>query len=380
MKEKKKILFLTNIISPYMHDFFENLAKFEEIDFTVAACAKNEPDRAWSLDYLNNAAYKYKILKDSRLVKYPFKNRFFYLGGLSLLEELSRNNYSAVVFKGGTRFIGPFCALTSRILGKKNVLWEECNLSCTNWLKNIVKPLYINKFFFSSFIAYGTKVREYLETISSDISDKIHFAYSPVDNNKYRQRYLKLKNKKALIKKALGIPPKNKVLLYIGRFVEEKNLFTLIDGVDKLRQKKKNFTCLMVGGGNLDEQLRNYLNEKGLEDYVRLFPFQQFKKLTYYYAAADVFILPSVYEVWGLVVNEAMNFNLPVIVSDLVGCGEDLVRNNYNGFIFPHNTPEKLAECALKAFNKSEAMGRNSYRIIRDKDFDQVCKTIIAAS
>ena len=88
MKQKKKILFLTNIISPYMHDFFNNLAKYEEIDFTVAACTDIEPDRGWNLDYLNSADYKFIILKDVKLVKVPFQNRFFYIGGFSLLENI----------------------------------------------------------------------------------------------------------------------------------------------------------------------------------------------------------------------------------------------------------------------------------------------------
>jgi len=363
-----------------MHDFFENLAKYPEIDFTVAACAYREPDREWNIDYLKNASYKYKILEDTKLIKIPFQNRFFYLGGFSLIEDIILNNYSTIIFKGGTRFIGPFYALASKIWGKKAVLWEEDNLSGATLLKSIVKPLYINNFMFSGFIAYGTKVREFLETMNSGISDKIHFAYSPVDNNKYRQRYLKLKHKKSLIKKALGINEKKKVILYVGRFVKEKNPFTLINAVDRIRKKKKNIICIFVGGGNLDFQIKSYIIEKGLQDFVQLVPFQQFKKLTLYYSIADVFVLPSIVEPWGLVVNEAMNFNLPVIVSDKVGCSYDLVKNNYNGYIFPYMDSEKLAENIIKACNNSETLGRNSYQIIRDKDFDQVCKTIIAAS
>jgi glycosyltransferase involved in cell wall biosynthesis len=63
------------------------------------------------------------------------------------------------------------------------------------------------------------------------------------------------------------------------------------------------------------------------------------------YAAADVFVLPSrLHETWGLVVNEAMNFALPVVVSDKVGCAADLVRNGANGFVVEHDVTGALAQ------------------------------------
>ena len=60
---KKKVLFLTNAIPPYMHDLFNNLAGYDEIDFEVCALVDKEPNRKWSMDFLNNAAYKYQYFK-----------------------------------------------------------------------------------------------------------------------------------------------------------------------------------------------------------------------------------------------------------------------------------------------------------------------------
>ncbi|MCK5177492.1 MAG: hypothetical protein KAQ92_07220, partial [Candidatus Aenigmarchaeota archaeon] len=86
-KNKRTLLIFTNIISPYMHEFFENLAKYNEIEFKVIACAKIEPDREWNLDYLNSATYDYEILKHTILIKIPFQNRVFYIGGFSLFKD-----------------------------------------------------------------------------------------------------------------------------------------------------------------------------------------------------------------------------------------------------------------------------------------------------
>ncbi|HSA06886.1 MAG TPA: glycosyltransferase family 4 protein [Candidatus Gastranaerophilales bacterium] len=380
MTNRKKVLFLTNILSPYMHEFFDHLTKYDEIDFKVAACIKNEPDRAWNTDYLNDAKYNYEIMRDTILVKIPFQNRFFYLGGLSLLRDIIFGGYSAVIFKGGTRFIGPFYAIISRLLGKRTILWEEDNLSGTNLLKKLIKPFYINKLVFSEFIALGAKVKDFLETMISNENNEIYYTYYTINNDKFRQRYLQIKNKKNLAKKALGIDAKKKIILCIARFINDKNLFTFIDAIGELKKQDNNFTCLLIGNGHLDSKIRKYIAYKGLRDVLTLVPFKQFKKLTYYYLISDVFALPSKIEPWGLVVNEAMIFDLPVIVSDKVGCGDDLVQDGYNGYVFPYKDHVALASKIKQVLSNPEKLGQNSYNIIKDKNFDHVSKTIIAAS
>ncbi|MEM2175408.1 MAG: GxxExxY protein, partial [Candidatus Micrarchaeia archaeon] len=80
--------------------------------------------------------------------------------------------------------------------------------------------------------------------------------------------------------------------------------------------------------------------------------FQSQKDLPKYYTIADIFVLPSdIGETWGLVVNEAMNFGLPVIVSDMVGCGPDLVKSEENGFIFKTGDIEELKNYLLAILN-----------------------------
>jgi len=380
MKQRQKVLFLTNILSPYMHEFFETLAKYDEIEFTVASCRKSEPDRQWDLSYLNDASYNYLIIKDSILVKLPYQNRFVYIGGLSLVKELLFGGYSTVIFKGGTRFLGPFYAFLSRLLGKKTILWEEDNLAGTTFLKRLIKPLYINRFFFDEYIALGISVLEFLGTMIPADAHRIYYTYYTVNNDKFRQRHLKLKKRKNYVKKVLKFDKKDKIVLCIARFIDDKNLFTLIDAVEQLKSRNTRIKCLLIGNGLLETKLKKYIRQKGLENELIIVPFKQFKKLTYFYTIADVFVLPSKVEPWGLVVNEAMLFDLPVIVSDRVGCGGDLVREGHNGYVFRYNDAGMLAEKIGKVLKCPEKFGCNSYEIIRDKNFEHVSKTIIAAS
>jgi glycosyltransferase involved in cell wall biosynthesis len=77
--------------------------------------------------------------------------------------------------------------------------------------------------------------------------------------------------------------------------------------------------------------LQNYVDELGTGS-VYFFGFQNRGQIAKYYAISDVLVLPSVRETWGIVVNEAMCFGLPVIVSHQIGAGIDLVTDGRNGY------------------------------------------------
>jgi glycosyltransferase involved in cell wall biosynthesis len=94
-------------------------------------------------------------------------------------------------------------------------------------------------------------------------------------------------------------------------------------------------------------------------------------------------VLPSsIGETWGLVVNEAMCFNLPIIVSNMVGCAKDLVKHGENGFIYPVGDIEKLKEYMeklLKEKDLREKMGRNSLKIVSKYTYKKDVEGILEA-
>jgi glycosyltransferase involved in cell wall biosynthesis len=102
-----------------------------------------------------------------------------------------------------------------------------------------------------------------------------------------------------------------------------------VDAYHKLEDDRK--TLIFVGDGELRQSLGNYVDEIGVES-VRFFGFQNRDQIARYYAISDWIVLPSIRETWGIVVNEAMCFGLPVIVSHQVGAGIDLVSHGWNGY------------------------------------------------
>jgi len=91
----------------------------------------------------------------------------------------------------------------------------------------------------------------------------------------------------------------------------------------------------------VNSEMQDYTEEHNL-DSVRFFGFRDRKEIKDYYATADLLVLPSSRETWGIVVNEAMCFGLPVIVSSQVGAAHDLVQDGENGFIYPSGDVEAL--------------------------------------
>jgi GxxExxY protein len=109
--------------------------------------------------------------------------------------------------------------------------------------------------------------------------------------------------------------------------------------------------------------------------------FKNQTEISKYYAMSDIFVLPSdVGETWGLVVNEAMNFRLPVIVSDLVGCGSDLVKHGENGYNFKIGDIEELSkylEELIMNEEKRKLFGKKSFEIVKVYNHDKTVESIL---
>ena len=129
----------------------------------------------------------------------------------------------------------------------------------------------------------------------------------------------------------------------------------------------ENKALVYLGDGYLRRDLEEYVKEKKLED-VYFLGFKNQTAIPGYYVMSDIFVLPStIGETWGLVVNEAMCFHLPVIVSDMVGCVKDLVRHGENGFIFKTRNIDELSGYLIKLLLEPELrakMGKRSLEII----------------
>ena len=150
---------------------------------------------------------------------------------------------------------------------------------------------------------------------------------------------------KVSARRKLGVMDKN-LVLYVGRIEPLKGLDILIDAISKLELSTD--TMLMIVGGDLQgdseiSRLKNLSQKLGIQDSVIFSGSVPQSELPLYYNAADVFVLPSYYESFGLVALEAMACGIPVVASR-VGGPKTFIKSGENGYIIPWHCAEPFAE------------------------------------
>jgi glycosyltransferase involved in cell wall biosynthesis len=149
-----------------------------------------------------------------------------------------------------------------------------------------------------------------------------------------------------------GIQPEDTVFIYCGKMSLVKNPLIIPEAIEKLSLAEKSRVWLLaVGDGILRPEFES-ISKTHLGERAIFVGFKNQSELGQYYAMADVLILPSQSgETWGLVVNEALQFGLRVIVSDIVGSGRDLIRDTDDGWIFPAGDVNELATAISQSIN-----------------------------
>jgi glycosyltransferase involved in cell wall biosynthesis len=172
----------------------------------------------------------------------------------------------------------------------------------------------------------------------------------------------------------LGLSPKAPTILYVAKLIPRKRPLDLLTAVHLLSERGVQANVVLVGDGTERTALERWAAEHGLQR-VRFVGFRNQSEIGRYYAAADLFVLPSADEPWGLVVNEAMCAGLAVITSDRVGAAADLVRRGTNGYVYPCGDTAALAAHLAELCQdhaRRQAFGRASRQIIEHWGFREV--------
>jgi glycosyltransferase involved in cell wall biosynthesis len=122
--------------------------------------------------------------------------------------------------------------------------------------------------------------------------------------------------------------------LYVGRLSAEKGLWDLLNAFAELRRQRTDVRLDLVGSGPLRAQLLERVKQLGLEECVFCLGAKSIAEISPLFYASTALILPSHSEPWGLVVNEALSFGCPVVVSDICGCVPALVVEGVTGYSF----------------------------------------------
>ncbi len=194
-----------------------------------------------------------------------------------------------------------------------------------------------------------------------------------VDNAFFRGQAEAAAPHREALRRKLDLEPDRPVLLFASKLQERKRCADLIDAFRKIRGEfgaGAEPYLLIVGDG---EERAALETRAAADPAIRFLGFRNQTELPRFFDLCSVFVLPSVFEPWGLVVNEAMNAGRAVIVSEDVGCREDLLRDGYNGYSFAPGDADALAGALLHILSDPEmakAMGQNSLRLIGEYSFE----------
>jgi glycosyltransferase involved in cell wall biosynthesis len=177
-----------------------------------------------------------------------------------------------------------------------------------------------------------------------------------VDNRRFQAFSDQARREAVALRQRWSIPSEAVCLLYAGKLEPKKRILDLLAALRlALPLASHRLHLLVVGSGVLQGQAQAYAQEHSLP--VTFAGFLNQSEIPKSYAVADLLVLPSDYgETWGLVVNEAMACGVPALVSDRVGCAEDLIRDGDAGGVFPFGNVEALADHIVSLTRDREAL------------------------
>jgi len=174
----------------------------------------------------------------------------------------------------------------------------------------------------------------------------------------------------------LGLSPQRPVILFASKLQQRKHADHLLRAyrsfiADQAPDKRP--YLVIVGDGEQRAQLEAMVHQTGLED-VRFAGFRNQSELPRFFQLADVFVLPSRHEPWGLIVNEAMASGCPVIVSSDVGCHPDLITDGVEGCVYPVGNIPALTQALRRVFSSTDSaatMGKSAQRRISTWTYEE---------
>jgi glycosyltransferase involved in cell wall biosynthesis len=235
----------------------------------------------------------------------------------------------------------------------------------TKWYRRLLRERYLKWFYkqIDTFCYIGENARRHLLRLGVS-EERMFFSPYSVGSRLFEEQHARLDRDQC--RRDLGISSEQFVILFSGKFIPRKAPLLLLEAISRLADRDK-LTLLMLGDGELRSEVE--VRAKALLGGRALLPgFVNQTQLGRYFRAADVFVLPSLFETWGLVVNEGMHFGLPAIVSSAVGCAPDLIREGETGLVFSSGSADGLAACFQRLLDDPEqvrAMGAAAHEHIR---------------
>lgn len=324
----KKVLFLTNFASPYRVHFFDELGKF--MDVTVLYSDRVEDIRHRNADWFEKGEGGFQAVQLTRVASVGDENLC-----LDVIPWLNKK-YDAIVIGG---YSSPTAILAMAYLRLRRIpFYMEVDGGLVRQegkLKYFVKKSLVC--LAKQWLSTGVHTTGYLVHYGAKKEKIQNYPFTSL----YERDILSApvsQEEKQVLRGELGISEK-KMVLAIGQFIHRKGFDVLLHGAKNLSPD----VGIYIVGGEATEEYLKLREELGLVN-VHFLGFQKKDRLSQYYKAADLFVLPTREDIWGLVINEALAYGLPTITTQRCVAGLELIEDGINGYVVPVEDDAALAE------------------------------------
>jgi glycosyltransferase involved in cell wall biosynthesis len=362
--------------TPYRSPLFDRVASRPEVDLTVIYAAETVADRTWSVEPEHRAEF----LRGRRLPGLHGLLRHDYPVTPGIGRALARARPDAVVISGWSTFASQAAIAWSRAHGVPYVLLVESHdLGPRAWWRRAVKGLVVPRIVrkAANVLVVGTAARESVVDRGARPGAVRIFA-NTVDVEAWGDRARRLQKKRDELRADAGLAPEHVVVLSVARLVPEKGLSTLIRAAAATGEQR--IRVVVAGSGPDSQRLTELAESLGVT--LTLLGDLHEEALAEAYVRADIFALLSMYETWGVVVNEAASSGLPLLLSDRVGAARDLVRAGTNGFVVPAEDVSAAAAALERLAADAElrrAAGEHSREVAGNWGYDSSVESFVTA-
>jgi glycosyltransferase involved in cell wall biosynthesis len=312
----------------------QQLCDQEQSQLTVFQIAESTADRAvLSPVDLTWHKYNYKLLFKGVYGEIP-RTRLY----LTIAKETWRSDADVTIISGYDR---PEYWIQAFILVIRNRVFA-CFCDSTifdnkqTFFKGFLKRLFFR--LLDGVFCYGRRAAEYAASYGAAPKKIIKSCHSAALPEGYRPEG-------ALTERCVSFSASHSPrYLYVGRLAQEKSVDCLLRAFALVRKARPSSKLAIVGRGPQEAELRQLAESLGIADSVEFAGSKFDQALIDEYLQASCLILPSYSEPWGLVVNEALSFGCPVIVSNRCGCVPELVADFQSGFGFEWGNVTELSE------------------------------------
>lgn len=388
---KKKIIIVNTHCIQYYTPLYKKIVSNPDVELELFLCSDHgiktyfdvefSRDVQWDSHLLDGLSWK--VFRNITFFKNVFKP-FFGMINPSLIWNLRKQPKGTIVWVDSWSQITLILSVVfSKILGHK--VYFRCETPLNQELKkNKFKQIFKNallKIFFQfidKFLYIGSENKKFYTSLGVKDCNLIFCPYS-VDND-----YFKTVEATTIIEdidnNELETFSSNlwHTFLFVGKFTYKKRVMFLLDVFKNLDDEK--FRLFLIGSGELIDEMKLFISTHNLKN-IRILGFKNQSELHKYYRSSNTLLLPSgTGETWGLVVNEAMNFNCSLVVSDIVGSSFDLVDDGVNGFKFKLDDKFDFINKIRLVCNLNEnKVQRANEDLLRIYNYDVAVKNIIAS-